>query len=260
MIKRFIFRIYTLTIGIPVLGGLAFFALNLYRRLRGKPPLVYFQHRLVEALPSLPDRALYDRLTALNIVDTVRGASADVYDRLGIDIRTVAVVKLLTRARQELFAGVDLEHARHHGSVLVRFEAAWNLFQSGETTRAIETFRRLIADEALWRRARRNVYLREALARSGEIVGRDAELSGDLESALRLYQRVVALAGSGIISRRVTLMLWRQGRIRDAAVWAERALWTDQNLAAHAVKHNAHLSRVSKLLEEAGPDPEAGRN
>ena len=256
--KRLIFSLYHMMTRIPVVGRLSVFALNLYRQLMGKPRLIYHEHRLVEALPRLPDRALYDKLAALNVVDAVRAVTADFYARLGIDPGAAPVMRILTRTRQDLFGDVDPERARHQGSVLVRFEAAWNLFQAGRTAPALETFRALLSDDALWRRARRNVYFREALVRSGEIVGRDAELSGDLETALNLYQRLVTVAGRGVIARRVALLLWRQGRIREAALWAERAIWSDHNLASQAVKHNAHLGRVTEILAKAGAESERG--
>jgi tetratricopeptide (TPR) repeat protein len=232
---------------------------NRYRQLKGKPGLVYVEGRIFEGLPAMPDKPVYDQLAALNVVDAVRAVTADFYQRLGLDAQNAPVMKLLERARDELFADLDVESARSQGSVLVRFEAAWNLFQNGKTAAAREEFEALLSDEALLRRAGQSVYLREVVIRSTEIVGRDAELAGDTEKALRLYERVMTMGGRGVIARRLALLLWRAGRIREAAVWAEKAVWSDHNLAAHAAKDNAYLTRVAEILAATGAKAQRGQ-
>jgi hypothetical protein len=256
MLRRTILRLYHLTTRIPVLREVSLSMRNLYRRRKGKPRLISFEGRMVESLPDMPDKPIYDRLVALNAVDAVSAVTTDFYGRLGLDPQNAAVIKLLQGARQELFADVDVERARSEGSVLVRFEAAWNLFQNGKTEVARQEFEALLSDEALLQRAGRSVYLREALIRSAEIIGRDAELAGDTAKAVRLYEQIMAVGGGGVIARRLALLLWRTGRIREAAVWAEKSVWSDHNLAAYAAKDNTHLTRIAAILAATGAKPQ----
>jgi hypothetical protein len=259
MLKRFILRAYHLTTRVPVLREISLFMLNRYRRSKGKAEFVPFE-RVVEALPAMSDKPLYDKLAALNTVDAVSTVIADFYDRLGIDVQSVPVMKLLKKARQEIFSGVDAARLCIEGSDLVRFEAAWNLFQNGKGDAARQAFEAMLSDDALLRRAKRNVYLREAYIRSAEIVAREAELSRDFEKALRVYEQIMMVGDRGVIARRLAVLLWRSGRIREAAVWAEKTVWSDHNLAAPSAKDNPDLARVAEILAAAGAAPRRGQH
>lgn len=258
MLRPLLRRVYHRTTEVPVLGTLALVLLNVYRRLQGRPQVMRVERRLVETLPEMPDRDLYDRLAALNAVDTVQAVTTDFYDRLGLGPDDGPLMARLAAARHALSPGdIDIDRARRDGSILVRFEAAWQLFLNGDRARALVDFEALLGNDALVGRARRNVYLREALVRSAEMVARHAELAGDVDKAILLYQRVMAINPRGVIARRLSLLLWRQGRLREAGVWAERALWSDQNLASPSAKHNPHLRRAVELL--AAPDDQPAR-
>ena len=256
MVKRLIYGTYHLAIRIPGLRQVLQLLRNVYRWLIGKPQLVHFDQRVYLALPRMADRNDYDRLTALNAVDAVASVTTEMYARLGIAPENAPILPLLQRARAELAAEVDLDRARRQGSALVRFEAAWTLYQAGETAAALEAFEALVADDALLRNAQRNIYCREALIRSAEILGRRAERAGDVATAMRLYERIMTAGGRGVIARRLTELLWRQGRIREAAALAERAIWSDHNLASQAAKDNAHLTRAAEVLARAGAAPQ----
>ena len=55
-------------------------------------------------------------------------------------------------------------------------------------------------------------------------LGHHAELRGDTSAADQLYRRILKLGGNGIVARRLLLMLWRQGRLREAAELAPRIM------------------------------------
>jgi hypothetical protein len=255
MLKQLIRGAYHVAIQVPFLRGVSLSLRNYYRVLKGKPRLVHFE-RAVETLPAMPDKGLYDKLAALNVVDAVSAVIEDFYTRLGIDARNAPVIKRLSNARQAVASDIDIARSRSEGSVLVRFETAWQLYQSGKVEAAREEFGALLADDGLLRRARRNVYLREALIRSAEIVGREAELAGDPETALRVYERIMKAGGRGVIARRLALLLWRSGRIREAAFWAEKTVWSDHNLAAQSARTNPHLARIVEVLATPNADPQ----
>jgi tetratricopeptide (TPR) repeat protein len=248
-------RAYHLAIRMPGLGQLFQQLRNVYRRLKGKPRITEIGGREIELLPAMPDRARYDALATLNAVTAVRRVTADLHDRLGIDQRRAAVPRTVQHVHDALAAGIDLEQARRDGSTLVRFEAAWALYQAGRIEPALQTFGALSADEGLLARARHSAYARDAVVRSAEIVGRHAERAGDLDAALSLYERVVRAGGGGAVARRLTELLWRAGRTHEAAALAERALRSDHDLASQATKDDAHVTRAADLLARAGAPP-----
>lgn len=245
-------RAYHLAARVPGLRQLSEPLRTLYRRLKGKPPVERRGGREIERLLALPDRARYDDLATLNAVAAARHASVALHERLGFDARSAPVLRTVQRVHAGLAAGIDLEQARREGSAPVRFEAAWALHLAGETgdpaAAALETFAALAADETLLARARHSVYARDIVVRSAEIVGRQAERTGDLDTAVRLYDRAVRAGGRGTIPRRLTALLLRQGRIREAGALAERALRSDHDLASQATKDDAHLMRAAALL------------
>src|SRR5579862_6801919 len=123
MIRAIVGRLYHVASDVPMLRDLALHLRNRYRHIKGKPPLVYVDHRIpVEALPAMPDAALYDKLIGLNVVDTARLVVLDFYKRLGLDPQRMVTVQLLSQAREDLAARIDLGRAGSGGSLLVRFE------------------------------------------------------------------------------------------------------------------------------------------
>ena len=245
-------RAYQLAIRIPGLRAASQHLRNAYRRLKGKPRVALIGGREIELLPAMPDRDRYDELATLNAVAAVRAVTVEIHDRLGTDHHRAPVAHALQRVLDGLAGGLDLQRALREGSELVRFEAAWALYQAGGIEPALETFSALSRDDGLLARVRHSVYAREVVVRSAEIVGRHAENVGDLETALSLYDRVVRAGGRGVPARRLTALLWRQGRIREAAALAERAVWSDHDLASQATKDDTHLARAAALLARDG--------
>jgi hypothetical protein len=116
---------------------------------------------------------------------------------------------------------------------LGRFELAWHAYDAGDVHEALELFREVIADKQLMGSSAGDPWATEAVVRAAEIIGRHAEIRGDTKTAAELYRHIVKLDGSGIVARRLLLMLWREGRIQEAAELAPRVLRSDGNLAQH---------------------------
>ena len=92
--------------------------------------------------------------------------------------------------------------------------------------------------------------------RSVEIVARHAELRGDVNGAAQLYRRILGPSEGGIAARRLLLMLWREGKIREAAELAPRVVLSENNLAQHLHKDDAvsDLSRWFRHEAQHRPD------
>jgi tetratricopeptide (TPR) repeat protein len=142
---------------------------------------------------------------------------------------------------------------------LERFELAWRAYEAGATREALQAFGEVVADEHLIKTSATDPWSREACVRAAEILGRHAELRGDVGAAEQLYRRALELAGNGIIARRLLLMLWRQGRIAEAVELAPRVMESDRNLAQHLRGSDAVGDLTRRLYREARRDSTRAR-
>lgn len=237
---------------VPALTTALWHLRNLYRRASGKPALTVVGRALGERLPTMADEALYHRLVADNVVRCVTRVTAAFHERLGVQSVSTPVGAALVAARGAADEPADLERARSEGSPLVRFEAAWWLFEEGQHDRAMATFSELIASTDVAERASSNTYFREAYLRSGEMVAREAERRGDSALATSVYRDVLSRAPDGLNARRLCLLLWRQGRLREAMRFADQTLVTAPNAASKRLGQNAHLKAfVARLHDRA---------
>jgi hypothetical protein len=142
--------------------------------------------------------------------------------------------------------------------LMERFELAWRAYAAGRTDEALQQFGVVIADERLARASASDPKSREAFIRSAEILGRHAELRGDVGAAADLYRCILEFDGNGIVARRLVLMLWRQGRLREAAGYAPRVMQSDSNLAQHVRGSDAVGELTRRLQREACRIPQEG--
>ena len=178
-------------------------------------------------------RASYDAISKLNIVDNVAKVTLAFYERLGLNPQQSPVYRCLASIRSQLAEEVEARGAISTGSSLERFELAWRAYEAGNTHEALQLFGEVIADRQLAEACAADPRAREAFVRAAEILGRHAELRGDVSAAAQLYRRILELDGNGIIARRLLLMLWREARIQEAAELAPRVVLSDGNLAQH---------------------------
>ncbi len=75
-----------------------------------------------------------------------------------------------------------------------------------------------------------NPFIKEAVVRSGEILGRYQEKIGNINSAIAIYRQILQLDGNSVIARRLLLLLSRNGNLREAANFAETAIVNRMNL------------------------------
>jgi hypothetical protein len=203
-------------------------------------------------------RSCYETISKLNIIDNVARVTAAFHEGLGLDPQQSPVGRCLAGVRAELAAEVEALGAVSAGSPLERFELAWHAYAAGRTEEALQEFGAVIADEQLIGASVSDPRSREAFIRSAEILGRHAELRGDVGAAADLYRRVLEFDGNGIVARRLLLMLWREGRMREAAGYAPRVMQSDINLAQH-MRASAAVSELTRRLQrEARHVPEEG--
>jgi hypothetical protein len=271
---------------LPVLGQSARRVRDLYRKVRGRlrlrvgvaglidrilrlgkrrAPRLYAVAREVyrrvrpRRLASESGRSTYEAISQLNIVDNVAKVTVAFHERLGLDPQQSPVCSCLAGMRTELAAEVEAFAAISPGSSLERFEFAWRAYEAGRTEEALQQFGAVIADGRLARAGASDPRSREAFIRSAEILGRHAELCGDSGAAADLYRRILEFDGNGIIARRLLLMLWRQGRMREAAGYAPRVMQSDSNLVQHVRGSDAVGDLTRRLQREAHGEPTTAR-
>jgi hypothetical protein len=204
-----------------------------YRGLRRESSAVPQPSPSLQLLPSDSVRSSYDAISKLNIIDNVAKVTCAFYERLGLSPQQSPVYRCLASMGAELTEEVEARGAVATECSLERFELAWRAYAAGAIHEALPLFREVIADERLARASASEPRSREAFIRAAELLGHHAELRGDTSAADQLYRRILKLGGNGIVARRLLLMLWRQGRLREAAALAPRIMHSDANLAQH---------------------------
>jgi hypothetical protein len=98
--------------------------------------------------------------------------------------------------------------------------------------------------------------LREAVVRSGEIVGRYYDNLGNVERAIGIYRDILSMDANSLVARRLIVLLSRSGRLREAAEFGETAIISRPNLFRH-LPPNPHIAALKAGLflkpEDASP-------
>jgi tetratricopeptide (TPR) repeat protein len=280
-------------IKVPLLDQSAWLGRNLYRKARGRPWLSREQAGIgrpialrrwaqrsdgcwrtapsgtagagsycsasPHLLPSEQARAKYDAIAKLNLISSLAKTTRAFYERLGMSPLQSPVYACLTSMRSQLAAEVSARSAVPPESALERFELAWHAFDGGNARRGYLLFREVIADTQLREACACDPRAREAVVRAAEIVGRLDEVRGDTKAAAECYRQVLALDGNGVVARRLLLMLWRDGRLREAAELAPRVVESNRNLAQYLRDSDAARYLTNWLGREARRELEARR-
>jgi tetratricopeptide (TPR) repeat protein len=204
----------------------------------------------MSAAPSAAEQDAYDRLVALNVVDTVRGVVLRFYKDLGYDPQSAPLVAFLAQARAH-FGNPSLADAAGSTWPLLRFEAACSLYLNGDRTESIRLLRALADDPMLPRLAKEDPFAKEALVRSGEIVGRHDERAGQGELAMITYGQTMQIEENGVVARRMAVLRWRKGDIRGAMEAADCAVMTKHNLFPR-LPEGPYVAWLRQQLAEKG--------
>jgi tetratricopeptide (TPR) repeat protein len=189
----------------------------------------------------------YDWLVASNVIETLLGIMSKFYGKLGIDPHIVPLVQGLERSRQKLAAARPPMEPASDQSTLVLFERAWQNYCSGQTGEAHAAFEKILSDGKARQRAAYNPFLKEALVRAGEILGRNYDKLGDVERAINIYKEVLSVDPDSLVARRLIVLLSRSGQLSEAVKFAETAITSRPNLYRQ-VPPNRHIAAVKAEL------------
>jgi tetratricopeptide (TPR) repeat protein len=216
---------------------------RLFRRLLGSQAIFAFEflakgsvlasmrehEKAIEAAgPGLADE--YNRLLAGNAADLLAEVMKRFYSDLGVDAHSVPLVQGLDRFRQQLSDRESDRPETEPASILIRFERTWNDYRNGRTDVALRSFETIFRDTVARKRAGRDPFVKEAVVRSGEILGRRQDTLGNVEQAIAIYREIIAVDPDGVIAHRLTSLLARRGDLQQAAKLAETVVFSRPNL------------------------------
>jgi hypothetical protein len=194
----------------------------------------------------------YNKLISSNAADLLQDVLTKFYSELGVDPDTVPLLQGLNRFRSNLSEQWAKGPKLETSSLLVRFERAWRRYRQQPVEPELDTFEAIFRDSEARKTASRDPFVKEAVVRSGEILGRHWDIRGHAEKAISIYREILAVDADGVIARRLAVLLARRGDLGEAAALAESVVLSRPNLFPylHAnpyiTKLKAELSRVSE--------------
>lgn len=211
-----------------LLGSQAIVAIDFLAKGSALASMRAHEKAIEAANPGLADE--YNRLLASNAANLLAEVMRRFYSDLGVDAHAVPLMQGLNRFRQQLSDKERDSPGSETASILIRFERAWNDFRKGRTDAALRSFETIFRDAIARKRAGRDPFVKEAVIRSGEILGRHQDTLGNLEQAIAIYREIIAVDPDGVIARRLTLLLARRGDLQQAAKLAETVVFSRPNL------------------------------
>jgi len=190
----------------------------------------------------------YHRLVAANVAGVLLKIMNRFYGDLGVDAHSVPVVKALESFRRELPMDNLAAHRGQAEPVLVQFERAFALFEAGRVGDALPLFEAVFRNSTARKLASYDPYLKEAVVRSGEVLGRHHEKRGDVDTAIIVYREILSIDQGGTIARRLILLLSRRGDLREAAEFAENAAMSKLNLFPRLPENNPYIAVLQREL------------
>jgi tetratricopeptide (TPR) repeat protein len=199
----------------------------------------------VPATPSLSEE--YDWLVASNVTDALIEILSKFYAMAGVDPQTAPLVQGLERSRRKLVAVRPQMEPVSDQSTLVFFELAWKSYCAGQTKKALAAFEKIFSDNKLHQRGAFNPFVKEAVVRAGEMLGRHYDTLGDVEKAIGIYREVLSVDSNSLIARRLIVLLSRSGRLYQAVEFAETAIASGPNLFRN-IPPNQHIAALKAEL------------
>jgi tetratricopeptide (TPR) repeat protein len=188
----------------------------------------------------------YSRVAAENVAEFLTHVMTTFYGRLGADPQDAPLVQGLNRFRWKLALSQGDIQAEPTGGILVSFEQAWSRYQAGKVDETVPLFEAIFRDRSARRKAVHNPHIKEAVIRSGEIVGRRHDTLGNMDLAISVYREIMTLDHNSIIAGRLLVLLSRSGDLRGAAELAEEAIVSRTNLYPRLIES----SYIASLKEE----------
>jgi|SRR5579872_7262685 len=206
----------------------------------------FFDAQMVS--PQIKDE--YHRLVAENVANVLLKIMTRFYDDLGVDVRSIPLVKALQSFREKLPPdGTDAGRPQL-APVLIRFERAFTLSEAARASEALplyeSVFRNFVARKVL----PYDPYVREAVVRSGEFLGRYHDKRGDADAAISYYRDILSVEKDSLIARRLIVLLARCGDWQDVAELGETAMISGRNLFPRLPEKNPYIAALEKALSD----------
>jgi hypothetical protein len=207
-------------------------------------------YRSMQAIhPDLAEE--YNRLLAGNAADLLAKVIRGFYSSIGADVHSIPLVRGLGRFQERLMIESAKAVILDGAPTLLLFERAWESFQRGYMAEAIRLFTNIFEDKAVRKQAKRDPFLKEAVVRSGEILAQHYESIGDLTNSIAIYQDIITVEPGGVPARRLTLLMVRAGRLREAARIAEMVVTSRPNLFPF-LRPNTYVTALKAELVQSG--------
>jgi hypothetical protein len=199
-------------------------------------------------MPNPEIRDEYQRLVAANVVGVLLNVMARFYSDLGVDAHSITLVKALESFRRTLPKVTGENRQGQSEPVLIRFERAFALSQANKATEALVLYESVFNDPTARKIMPYDPFVREAVVRSGEFIGRHNDKRGDAEAAIAVYREILSLERDGLVARRLVVLLGRRGDWREAAELSEMATTPSLNLFPHLPDNNPYIHALKARL------------
>ena len=187
----------------------------------------------------------YSRAVAENVAEFLGHVMTTFYRKLGVDPQAAPLVQGLDRFRRKLSLSQGDIQTQPTG-ILISFERAWRQYQAGKVDESLPLFEAIFRDPSARRKAAYNPYVKQAVIRSGEMLGRRYDNLGSTDLAISVYREIMTLDHNSIIAGRLLVLLARGGNLRAAAKLAEEAIVSRTNLYPRLFES----SYIASLKEE----------
>jgi hypothetical protein len=199
---------------------------------------------LNDQMPSPQIKDEYHRLVAENMTTVLLKIMNRFYGELGIDAGIIPLVHGLDAFRKALAIDAGEPVDALAAPVLVRFERAFAFSEAGRVGEALPLYESVFRDPDSRRVAPHDPFVREALVRSGEFVGRHYDKRGDAEAAIGIYREILLIYKDGLIARRLLLLLMRRRDFREAAELSGITTATSRHLFPHLPANNPYIAKL----------------
>jgi hypothetical protein len=191
----------------------------------------------------------YHRLVADNVTGVLLKIMNRFYADLGVDARSIPLVKALESFRRKLPPDEVRGPEADAEPVLVRFERAVALSEVGRVNEALPLFISVFRDPAARKVSPHDPFVREAVVRSGEFLGRYHDKRGSVDAAIDVYRDILSIDRDGLIAGRLIVLLSRRGDLGDAAELAEMAMLFKGNLFPHLPEKNPYIAALESEIQ-----------
>lgn len=197
----------------------------------------------------------YNNLLSHNIVQQLLAVMRRFYRELGVDAEDVPLVRRLARLCEKASSTIVDAGRVEAAPLQLRFEMAWRLRAERREAEALHLFEGIFLDPA-GRDAQvlaSDPHIKEAVVRSGEIVARHLDRIGNSAAAIPIYRDILGLHPSGVVARRLAVLLTRTGALREAARVSTVALAGGVNLFPRLPQ--TYADRIHADIRAAGEEP-----